>query len=248
MNPLHERFDTELARQIDRLVDGELAEPQRRQLLLALDAQPDGWRRCALAFLEGQSWQHELRGIGRRDEVMPVSRQETAVSGMSGPPGVRSRLGVVAFSLATAAGLLVAFGLGWSARSGVIRSTGDAMQVAGMQTPRLDEVPETFDPLGSIDFDADPQWGMVTLSMGRDAEGNLQQIELPVLDCDATDLAALERESPVVPIELRAALERLGHRVSEQRRLVTVSLEDGRQVVVPVDEIELSPVPASTYQ
>ena len=42
----------ELPRWIDRLVDGELGQQEQRQLLVALEAEPEGWRRCALAFVE----------------------------------------------------------------------------------------------------------------------------------------------------------------------------------------------------
>src|SRR5688572_10243698 len=45
---------------LDRLVDDELSEEQRCRLLLALDAAGDGWKRCALAFLEAQSWRRAL--------------------------------------------------------------------------------------------------------------------------------------------------------------------------------------------
>ena len=40
------------SRWIDQLVDGELTETQRAEVLRALEAHPEGWRRCALAFLE----------------------------------------------------------------------------------------------------------------------------------------------------------------------------------------------------
>ena len=45
---------------LDRLVDGELPDTQRRELLTSLEQQPDGWRQCALAFLEAQSWGEAL--------------------------------------------------------------------------------------------------------------------------------------------------------------------------------------------
>jgi hypothetical protein len=41
---------------IDRLVDGELPSENRRSLLLQLDSVPNGWKQCALAFLEAQAW------------------------------------------------------------------------------------------------------------------------------------------------------------------------------------------------
>src|SRR5262245_23445628 len=54
---------------MDRLVDGEVAEPERRTLLSRLERMPDGWRRCALAFLEAQAWREALDPVS----VDPVS-------------------------------------------------------------------------------------------------------------------------------------------------------------------------------
>ena len=41
-----------------------------------------------------------------------------------------------------------------------------------------------------------------------------------------------------------AMLERLGHHVDERRQFVPVDLQDGRQLIVPVDEVEFTPVSA----
>ena len=46
----------------------------------------------------------------------------------------------------------------------------------------------------------------------------------------------------------RDALERLGHRVEEHRQFIPVELRDGRQMVVPVDDIEFVPVSTRAYQ
>lgn len=67
--------------QFDRLVDGELDEQERRALLTSLDNEPDGWRRCALAFLESQCWKESfpaLREPSRRPSptvVVPTMRK-----------------------------------------------------------------------------------------------------------------------------------------------------------------------------
>ena len=58
----------------DRLVDGELSAAERRTLLASLDGRPSGWRRCALAFLEAQTWQDELGRLIR--EPAPLSRRK----------------------------------------------------------------------------------------------------------------------------------------------------------------------------
>ncbi len=57
----------------DRLVDDELSEEERRQLLGRLDDEPGGWRRCALAFLEAQCWRQALGGLPNvRDSLSAV--------------------------------------------------------------------------------------------------------------------------------------------------------------------------------
>ena len=37
----------------------------------------------------------------------------------------------------------------------------------------------------------------------------------------------------------------MGHRVIERRQFLPVQLDDGRQMVVPVDQVEFTPVPTS---
>ena len=49
----------------DRLVDGELNDTERHQLLASLDDEPGGWRSCALAFLEAQAWRGTMRDVQR---------------------------------------------------------------------------------------------------------------------------------------------------------------------------------------
>jgi hypothetical protein len=48
---------------LDRLVDGELDEAARADLLQALDRHADGWKLCALAFLEAQAWRDAARAV-----------------------------------------------------------------------------------------------------------------------------------------------------------------------------------------
>ena len=99
-------------RQIDRLVDGELAESEVRELLSRLDGDPHGWRRCAVAFLEAQAWRRELRLAA--DE--PAAGVMTT-PGMAGRHtlGGRRASGMQKIAI-VAVGLLIAFGTGWFMR------------------------------------------------------------------------------------------------------------------------------------
>ncbi len=68
--------------QLDMLVDGELSEEERREVLLRLDSEPDGWRRCALAFLEAQSWREAMRSVSDESAAAaPGSRRLLAHPG-----------------------------------------------------------------------------------------------------------------------------------------------------------------------
>ncbi len=51
-----------LIEQIGLLVDGEMDERQKTQLLKNLDREPDGWKRCAMGFLEDQTLRSVLTG------------------------------------------------------------------------------------------------------------------------------------------------------------------------------------------
>jgi anti-sigma factor RsiW len=64
----------------DRLVDGELTGEERRRLLESLDTRPEGWRRCALAFLEAQSWREELGQVARAAHPLDDSPEKPTVT------------------------------------------------------------------------------------------------------------------------------------------------------------------------
>src|SRR5687768_13637877 len=97
------------ARLMDLLVDGELSEHDRRELLARLDETPEGWRRCALAFLESQDWRHELKTVARDPE---------SADSVPAPAFSRSVFLRIPWStgLAMAASFLLAFALGLALR------------------------------------------------------------------------------------------------------------------------------------
>jgi hypothetical protein len=57
INPLNDDL-------IDRIVDGALTPAQLRAAIDCLDREPDGWKRCTLAFLEAQCWRDSFRLVG----------------------------------------------------------------------------------------------------------------------------------------------------------------------------------------
>jgi hypothetical protein len=89
---------------LDRLVDGDLQGDEYRRLLLDLEKQPDGWRQCALAFLQAQALRREFQSQ-RQPHV--VQRPLAATQ-----PLASRRRRLVELLLAAAAGILIALPVG----------------------------------------------------------------------------------------------------------------------------------------
>jgi hypothetical protein len=232
---------------LDLLVDDELSDDRRRELLSQFDGQPDGWRRCALAFLEAQGWRRNLRGLQRKSSSVGQSGPAPA-SNVAAPASHNRRramhwMGTV---LAMAASFLAAFALALTWRvgphptglpdAGTLANSpiapgpgGAAPDVEALAAPSQRAVPAPTTPGTQVHF--------VTLSM-PDAEGRPQQVEVPVVTAGSFDPAWFSGQPGAMPPELIHALRASGHRVRQQRELVPVDIEGGH-VVIPVDQVEV---------
>jgi hypothetical protein len=190
------------ANDIDRLVDGELDESTRRELLRRLDSLPDGWRRCALAFLEAQEFAQAARAWTRdhaptRSEPKPVAR-----------PPQRKKDGWLRFAIAASI-VGLAFASGFAA--------GERTRAETVVEHKPNEV-ETF-PTPS---------------------------DLPKVSTSAPALAS--RTDPVgLPEYVRAIWERSGYQVEPRRKLVSLNLDGGRRVTIPVEGVQIQYIGHQTY-
>ncbi|HLW66183.1 MAG TPA: hypothetical protein VKS79_12800 [Gemmataceae bacterium] len=100
-------------RLLDRLVDGELPEAERRMLLRQLEDEPGGWRRCALAFLEAQTWRDSFGALAGS-----TSGRSTVAVAATPTVSIQKRIADsrIARLSALAACLALAFALGWNVR------------------------------------------------------------------------------------------------------------------------------------
>ncbi len=221
-------FEETTAKQLDRFVDGELSDSECRELLLAADREPDGWRRLALAFVESQTLRCELTALMRplpSESVRTTNRSTTIAARNS---GLRAAA-LVACSL-------FAFGLGrWSssAEEGVARIPN--LPASG---------PRTFanDPkegIDVVDASMQPVETRQTLRLVLDdlLGGPPQAVDVAVLDDSPNDPRELLTGPPVISPEIQRALLRAGRRVHEERQLFEVQLSDGRRGVVPVSNV-----------
>ena len=223
----------------DLLVDGELTPPQQRELLVALDDEPGGWRCCALAFLEAQCWQEEFGSIAREPVAAPAKKQPARRSW----PGRHART-----LLAMAASFLVALWVGWlvygtgNQHPGSVRPPADAL--AGAAAPRQpaeksdwpQSVPD--DVHQQPDASSDP-WRTVFLTGREGPQGKSESIQLPAVERERLDENWLKNVPAAMPPEVVQALQRTGYRVRQNRGWFPLKMRDGRRLVVPVDQVDV---------
>jgi hypothetical protein len=232
----------------DRLVDGELSSAERRQLLASLDDRPDGWRRCALRFLESQCWTENLRQLAREpieedatDRTITLASPKRQRLEEATPSRDAARHGVS--WAAIAAGLLIAFTLGLVSRSSLGPGDGPPLVV------------DIANPTGSVAQVVPPPTPLPDVSkvdealtfFVRDETGQTRPLRVPLLDAGELDRRLGLQFQTGVPDEVRNRLQDRGFNVQSKRRYAPLWLEDGRPMFVPVEDTRIVPVRQNVY-
>ena len=233
--------------EIDRLVEGELSQPQRRALIVRIENAPDGWRRCGLAFLEAQSWRKSFRSFlgAATDDSTPA---EVEIR----PAATQRRRRISRLSAVVAAvfvSFVVGMGVGqrWTAdgqsvadhKSGLSESpTADRREALPSQTPGVESPSaQSIADDGEIRFVGYVNYG--------DNDGGAQAT--PIISGPGLDDQWLADQPPLLSeYELRR-LERLGWQVQQKRRLMKIQLTDGRTLTVPIDSVRYKYVPPPVF-
>ena len=211
----------------DRLVDGELTAEERRHLLASLDTRKNGWRQCALAFLEAQSWGQQFQQI-----VAPADRRTTAspMPAVALPPPAPSGARRGRW-FAIAAGLLLAFSLGWITKTGPAHQK--SLEIARQEVPPRDELPK----VNSDDA--------VTLLV-RDTSGKQQRLQVPLMEVGELN----NQFATSLPANVRNSIRDQGFDVHRRRRFAPMFFEQNKEfvpMVVPVDDTVIVPVDRPIY-
>ncbi len=230
MSPLDELKPTDSDHRFDLLVDGELSEAQRRQLLLGLDDEPGGWRRCALAFLEAQAWKQQFGAIVREPVPQPPAKRPARRFPR------RRHLGTLAATAARiAAALLVGslFREMWIPQPAVDpRPSQVAGGATGVTGPVVPPAPSDADSPAVPQLPGTPSspWRLV---------GNSQSIQLPATERETVDQRWLQNLPTAMPDDVLRELRRRGFQVQQRRGLLPLRMKDGRPLMVPVDEVDI---------
>ena len=225
-------FRRDASRVLDRLVDGELGQHERRQLLASLDDEPGAWRQCALTFLEAQNWRLQLSRVASEPLVAQVTAPDRTVTKQ--PASHASSVGTW---LAVAASLLVAFGVG--TRFPSFRATDTpAASLISKRDPNANER-TLANAAENVDSAADTHAPLQTLTLKPIGDENGRSIELPLIESDADGAIAASAQPPALSGSLIRQFEKDGFGVDRQERLWPVDLPDGRRVLVPVEEVDI---------
>ena len=221
---------------LDRLVDGELSGSDRRQLLESFDKRPEGWRRCALAFLEAQSWREEMGQVAR-DRSSQTHESISPVSSIL--PSQKSPWVSSAIWLAMAASLLLAFGLGLMQRErGLSVADGPANssgQIANVTSPTKPTSPNGTKPGDAVTF------------FVKDDGGRMQPVRVPLVDANTLDKELGVKFQAGMPDDIRNQLKDNGYTVQSKRQYAPLWLENGRPMILPVEDTKIVPVSTSVY-
>jgi hypothetical protein len=260
MNRIVDEFRRDDEGVLDKLVDGELGETDRKQLLSALDDEPGAWRRCALAFLEAQTWRGDFsqllagsaltsinQAVGRH--VTPgMSTSTPALAPASaafdtggnrsgnGPAGHGGASRVLELAMALAACLLVAFGLGIWARG----AWHDTNGFAGQGSPQFAHGGSSYAP-ATTTVQSPGTWQGATMTSGLSGLPRLSSGHAGTVELTPQAEQVLQQNSSAISDAMRESLEKAGHRVIHTKQLVPVELPDGRRALMPVDQVDVEP-------
>lgn len=252
-------MSSELDLQIERCADGELTDADQQRLLERLDAQPEGWRRLALAYVERQVWRQACRDLARGAPqpglLMDGADPRSAVEGRKAE---RRR---APFRWAAAAGLLLAMGVGISAKYWSDRRPSEGSPLVETRSPRphqfvarstelLEPPPEVARPWTTLaglrsEFPGDPAAAalaepavMLELPLGRSGE-EVESVEIPVFHADDYFSRWPDASASLLTPEQRRLFEQEGYYVRRSQHFVPVTLEGGGSVLLPVETIDV---------
>lgn len=235
MNP---RVDEEL---IDNLVCGTLTGPEYRRAILALEAQPQKWRDCALAFLQEQAISQDMVKLSQSDVdwkqvgVSPtgsIVASEAKIVYPAGASQQRDELSWLYKLGSLAALLLLSFSVGW-----IGSSFRDNASLVESEVP-LDRSSTVADSASHPNLKVDqvlidqvlPENNLPINKFGSNNYsfvGNKNTALLPIDEKIPENLARLEREGRI--------------RIETTTAIMPVECESGT-VLIPVQQLRIVPV------
>lgn len=235
---------TPISLELDRLMDGSLGEEARHRLLLKLDQEPDGWKQCALAFLEAQTFRDAMGPLldlpVQANQSVPDSHLSLSpVSPLTTPPKPASIFKMPGNFLGIAASAALAFGAGWWANSTPANTTEPSIAQLKNSVPEPGPT-ETPQPAAST-----------TEPLKESPVTNTPSVESTIAVAQKTETESSKQDKQIQALrqlgDTLRLLEKQGYSADMQKELVAFKTPDGRKVEVPVQQLVLKYRGKQTY-
>jgi hypothetical protein len=232
----HHEINDRMSRQIDRLVAAELSDEERRSLFEWCNAEPQRWRKCALAFLEVQAWQEGLASWDGAPEANRTAATVQLPTASAKVPRFDWKVLAVSVAVAFLCGILVRDPKSLSITSTKESATPQASQVADPSTV-------IKNPVAIRNISAS-QANYVNVSVRTNLSPNsLATLQIPV---GASETSSRPIRSDL-PDYVKKQWEKRGYQVATTERYLSGHLPDGSDVVVPVSGLEVKYVGKPVY-
>ncbi len=232
---------------LDRIVDGELSTAALREALERLESEPDGWKRCALAFLEAQCWRESFRAEQCRAPALADGDAHSISQSIrrSNRPSLGWRRVAIAAGVAA-----ISFALGWRVRpdqppprettaASAPATANQSPPSAGVESDQIDNLPYVAAGMPRDERpSSDPTPPILTVGRLR-VGGTDSAATVPIVAGPGIDEEWVRNQPPPITEHQQAILEQQGFQVDRRRRLITATLADGRRVSVPIDQVQV---------
>jgi hypothetical protein len=232
---MNRQDESSIGARLERLVDGELSPDEYRTLLASLEEEPGLWKQCALAFLEAQALRQEL-GTVRRG--LDVRESESVTSDVA--PRTSTAWDKLQILLAVAASFLVAFGLGLAVPKVhlLMQELASGGNINGQPPVVLTDHRESEEaPPEAVRYVGD-----VRLVVDGSPDGSEEGGRVPVYDVGRDVARFLNGDSSALGPEMLELFRQSGFEVRHDQQYFPAPLEDGRQIIVPVEGFQITPV------
>jgi hypothetical protein len=227
---------------IELLVESELSDTDRNQLLAQFEAKPEYWRVLAIAFVEQQSIVRSVKAAS----ALVAQSEKKAVHGKSHAPS-SSRTNWQQLAM-TAAALLLMFALGYSiANRAHFTDVVDERRLPTNESGLAQEVAQTNEPTKPENQRA------TAFPIAQNVAGYVQWDEetgtklFPLFRGDKVDESWLASHPLVLDKRVVESLTQSGWAANPSRRFVSIKLLDGASYTIPVDDIQYRFVGRSVY-
>lgn len=225
---------------LQALVDGECSAAERRRLLNQIDNSPEQWRELALALLEEQTFRNEIR-LMRHEASNPMRSESTSASLTSLAGITETNNGRVKKHwytgpvLAACLMLSVGVAIGRFVMRGDISSVPWGSNAGGLLVGDRTTQSNSDNTRGLTQEEYER-----TLPVA-DLRGSGNRYEIPVYDVNQVDPALVYAKRAYEIEKAKDQLRRNGYELDLQNNYFTGQLQDGRKVIVPIQEVGLRP-------